>query len=283
MTSQIRTSRKRLEELERTISERDYCILRSLQKCRYLTTGQITRLHFNNSTTHGAAIRAANRGLAKLKDYGLIGALTRRIGGVRAGSGSFVWALTPTGFKLLHLEQTDAIPRKQFREPTPYFLEHTLLVSETHLQLTEICGRHDMTLASVLLEPECWRWYQADGKKLALKPDLFAATQANGYEDCWFIEIDRATETPARVLDKCDRYIHYLRSGAEQRKTGVFPYVVWIVPSKKRENAIRTHIAEAYVKGPDIFITITPDEFETLIVGGAVNYLHKTKSEGVSQ
>jgi hypothetical protein len=139
-----------------------------------------------------------------------------------------------------------------------------------------------MALANVMLEPECWRWYEgANGKKLVLKPDMFAAIQANGYEDCWFIEIDRATETPARVLEKCDRYIHYLRSGAEQKKTGVFPYVVWIVPSEKREASVRAHIAETFAKGPDIFITVTPDKLETLITSGAAEYLQNNDLKGV--
>jgi len=102
-----RLSQMQIEELAGRICERDRKILQSLQKCRYLTTDQIKRLHFNKNTTPTAGLRAANRNLKKLSDWGVIGALRRRIGGVRAGSASYVWALRSAGFKLLCLDNAN--------------------------------------------------------------------------------------------------------------------------------------------------------------------------------
>jgi len=263
-------TKQRLAQLEQNLSARDHQVLASLSRCRYLTTLQIARLYyFGESVTHRAAVRAANRSLARLREDGLIRPLQRRIGGVRAGSGSFVWALTPGGARLLQAQTSDPQPRKQFREPTLHFLTHTLVIAEAYLQLTEICAQHGMVLADVQFEPECWRRYgNKGGKAVVLKPDLYAVTQGGGYEEHRFIEIDCATETVARIVEKCERYIQYLRSGVEQGQTGVFPYVVWIVPDAKRKGSVERHIRAAYPHGPDIFIVILPDELEALIRKG---------------
>ena len=263
-------TRHRLVALEQCLSDRDHHILVSLQRCRYLTTLQIARLYCGESVNRRAATRVANRSLARLREFGLIQALQRRIGGVMAGSGSFVWTLTSGGFRLLQTHTSDHQTRKQFREPSLHFLAHTLVISEAYLQLTEICARHGMVLSTVQFEPDCWRRYaDSGGKQIVLKPDLYAVTQGDGYEDCWFVEIDCDTETIARVIEKCGRYIHYLRSGVEQEQTGVFPYVVWIVPDEKRKGSVTAHVRRAFPRGPDIFIVILPDELEALIRKGA--------------
>jgi len=269
MSAPVYFTKHRLEELEQRLSERDRHILTSLLRCRYLTTLQIARLHYGGAISRRAAIRAANRCLTRLREYDLIRALTRRIGGVRAGSGSFVWTLTPGGFRLLQAGAGGDQPRKQFREPSMQFLAHSLVISEAYLQLTEICTRHAMVLATVQFEPDCWRRYSdRGGKQLVLKPDLYAVTQGGGYEDCWFIEIDCDTETIARIIEKCERYIHYLCSGVEQERTCVFPYVVWLTPDTKRRDSVARNIRAAFPKGPNIFLVILPDELEALIRKG---------------
>lgn len=270
-----RISARRLEELARCISERDRSILQALQKCRYLTTAQIKVLHFTDSATHPAALRAANRCLEKLKGYGLIEALKRRIGGVRAGSSAFIWHLTEAGRKLLHSVQkgsagpNDPPPRKRAFQPSPQFLTHTLAVSEVYVQLHLLGCDKAIELVAAELEPECWRGYNnRDGKLVAVKPDIFAVTAAGEYEDSWFIELDLATEALIRVIEKCQRYHEYHRSGREQKKSGVFPLVVWLVPDTKRKTAMLKAIQTAFERRPHIFVVITPEELEPLIRQG---------------
>ena len=127
-TDTTRVSRKRLEKLAEGLSPRDREILCSLQKCRYLTTTQLQRLHFADALTNSAALRATERGLLKLKGLGLLANLNRRVGGVRAGSSSYVWALTPVAFKLLYLNTPKEEQRKRFFEPSPVFLQHIHLL-----------------------------------------------------------------------------------------------------------------------------------------------------------
>ena len=83
-----RLSHKRLLELDIVLRERDKEVLLAVQRHRYLLTGQVQRLIFTDAATATAALRAASRCLKKLQSLGLVCTLTRRIGGVRAGSGS---------------------------------------------------------------------------------------------------------------------------------------------------------------------------------------------------
>jgi|GEM_PF-4417183 len=116
-----RISKKRLEEIAPALSERDKDILSDLRRCRYLTTKQIGQLHVTDASTPIAGLKAANRNLNKLQGLGLIETLTRRIGGVRAGSGSRIWYMTDGGERLLRLGNHNAYPRKRSFEPSTYF------------------------------------------------------------------------------------------------------------------------------------------------------------------
>jgi len=148
-----RLSKRQLQTLDSQLADRDRAVLASLHNCRYLTTAQLRRLHYTDSVTTRAGLRAANRGLAKLHEHDLTVHLKRRIGGVRAGSGSLIWLLTENGNRLLHLAATNNTLRKRFFEPSPAFLEHTLAVSEIYLQVIEISKKHGLKLNRCELEP----------------------------------------------------------------------------------------------------------------------------------
>ena len=88
-TSQ-RVSKKQLLEMDSRLGERDRELLGVVQQYRYLMTGQIQRLVFTEAANSSAGLRATNRNLKKLYEFGLINRLSRRIGGVRAGSSSLM-------------------------------------------------------------------------------------------------------------------------------------------------------------------------------------------------
>lgn len=270
-----RISRQRLEEAEERLAERDLLILIAIQRYRYLLTSQIQRLHFTDAATPSAALRAASRALKKLLEMGLIDHLARRIGGVRAGSGGLVWHLTHAGERLLRLNEQSPSPVRRFFEPSPHFLAHSLAVAEVAVRLTELCrGGHGAALSTLQPEPDCWRTYSEYGTVLALKPDLFAITMSGQYEDRWFIEVDLDTESPAKIIGKCEKYHKYYRSGLEQEEYGVFPLTVWIVPTAERKEKLISHIREAFDKQPKLFAVITNDELPALVCqGGEVGSL----------
>lgn len=103
---------------------------------------------------------------------------------------------------------------------------------------------------------------------LSLKPDFFAITVSGQYEARWFIEVDLDTESPTKIIDKCERYHKYYRSGLEQEDAGVFPLTVWIVPTVERKNKLIHAIREAFDKQPRLFAVITNDELKHLICDG---------------
>ena len=263
-----RLSRRQLEELDACLKAQDKEALLAIQRHRYLMTGQVQRLVFMESVTSTAALRAASRCLKKLKELGLIDTLSRRIGGVRAGSGSLIWYLSHAGERLLRLHDQKEAANRRFFEPSPYFLAHTLAVAEVSIQLTELCRKYQMELAELQPEPECWRSYSDRGICLSLKPDLYAITVSGEYEDRWFLEIDLDTESPTKVIEKCRRYHQYYRSGLEQKESGVFPLTVWIVPDTDRKQHLLEHIRAAFDKQPRLFAVITADELEELICQG---------------
>jgi len=266
-------SKRRLEELDGSIlSERDKAILRSLLNLRYLLTSQVRRLHFAESATPAAGLRATNRTMSKLQGYGIITSLERRIGGVRAGSNSYVWTLTESGANMLHLNDESYTQRKRVYEASLYFVRHTLEVAEVYIQLTEVCKRNQLGITKTELEPSCWRGHTGvDGKPATLKPDMFAVIDSGKYEDSFFIEVDLATESPVVVLDKCKRYAFYCKTGIEQKQYGVFPLVVWLVYNANRKAKLQQYITECREipeASKGIFIVIMPDEFEALIRHG---------------
>ena len=279
-----RITRDRLEELERhLLSDRDKAILHSLQKCRYLTSGQIRRLHFLEHKSQSSATRATNMNLAKLQEFGLIDSLKRRIGGVRAGSGASVRLLTDTGNMLLYIRSKERMPRKRLYEPSAIFLEHTLTIAEAYVQVMEICKKHGLEHVKTEIEPTCWRSHVGEnGKAAHLKPDLFSIVATGDFEDNWFIEIDLATESYPVVLEKCRRYAHYYKTGIEQKAYGVFPLVVWIVPSLARKEGLQRNLAASRELHPkNIFVVITPDEFEGLLQHGMTPATDKNKENNI--
>jgi len=283
-----RISKRRLEEYDRILGERDKSILRSLRKLRYLTANQIRRLHYTDNATLNAAQRATRRMMSKLQGYGVVESLERRIGGVRAGSNAFVWTLTEAGVHLLHLNDPEFSFRKRGFEPSLNFLNHTLAVSEVYIQLKEVCRRYQLGLVRAEMEPECWRGYTGeDGKPATMKPDMFAVTANGDYEDSWFIEVDLATESPNKIVSKCCRYVHYCKSGIEQKEHDVFPLVVWLVYNENRKTKLQQYIADCRdipEASKAIFTVIMPYEFDTLIRGGvaalAKNHNNEAKQEG---
>ena len=272
-TPKSRTGRRELEVIGKSLGERDLAILRSVADHRFLTTSQIARLHFSNNQSSLPALRSANRTLARLKEQHLLSNLERRIGGVRAGSGSFVWTLGNTGARILNHGDQQRTTQSRYREyePTSTFLEHHLAVAEVHLSLKAIStgSASAVMLSDLQLEPKCWRSYLGQaGEMQWLKPDLVATTTTLDFEDHWFLEVDRGTEPPSRIVRKCHQYQKYRSTGIEQRRIGVFPAVVWIVPSVVRIQSLQAHLKEIGLATDGLFWIITLDQLGNLIERG---------------
>lgn len=271
----MRVSKLKLSQIELELTDKDRAILSTMRELTFMRTDQVKRLFFNPDA--GAVIprayaTAATRALNRLKDKGLIMHLPRRVGGVKKGSQGNIWYLTEAGLRLLRLGTGST--RTKVNPPSSLFLRHTIAVSECYVQFVTICRSkaesEAMELIDIALEPSCWREYEKHGKRVSLRPDLFAITASGKYKDYWFIEIDLATESTQDIVNKCKRYWEYYEAGIEQRETGVFPVVMFIVPTSSRKQKLEEEIEVARRPAqPKLFLIILPDELEEVLIQGA--------------
>ena len=258
-----------LRELAARLSERDLKILSALDWCRYLKTEHVQRLYFTSSPSMQAAKSATMHTLNKLKEYHLVKTLERRVGGVRAVSASFIWCLTEAGYRLLHLSDTEKPIRKRFLELSPDFQNHTLAVSECCVTAVEANRELQSGIAPIIqFEPVCWRPFQHMGKSLSLNPDLYIALRNGDYEDHWFIEMDMGTESMDRIISKCEHYFKYYNTKLEQRRTGTFPIVLWVVTKPDRKRKFIDEMKFRFHNKPKMFVVVCQDELKDVLLNG---------------
>lgn len=262
--AESRLSRRQADRLAARLGERDKAILDSVKAHRFLTTQQLQRFHFDFSehSTEDAAARICRRVLRRLHGLRVIEHLERRVGGVRAGSASYVWRVGLTGDQILRLASAE--PRGRRKEPSLRHLEHCLAIADTHLALRDLAAAGRVELLQVETEPYCWR--TAGGS--VLKPDLHAVTASGEYEDHWFIEVDRATESLPTLLGKCAQYEDYRRTGHAQANDGVFPQVLWVVPNERHADKLRQAITSSRSLDSDLYRIGTPSSFTDIVIAG---------------
>lgn len=250
------------------LTNRDYEVLSLLNRCRYATTKQLVELYFRENKPK-TATRQANLLTKKLSNLGLIHHLVRRIGGVRAGSGSYIWYLTHKGVKELRkIDSSIKLRLKNRYEPTRNHLKHQLFVTQIFVELKILEVDKKIILENFSFEPKCWRSFATLFSSFTLKPDDFVRLTVGNFEDVYFFEADNATEHLGRVVAKCKQYIAYFNTGIEQRENSVFPMVVWLVPDEKRKLAMESRIREDLDAYWELFSVITLDEFSNFIQGG---------------
>lgn len=240
-------------------------LLARLIVLRFATTTQLARLERPSYGSNRSAVRQTSRHLTALESAGLVLRLDRRVGGWPGGSGPAVWALTTTGYH--HATGTKGT-RQRPRLLSTTFLEHLLAVAEARVVVAETVRSIDGAGVRVDHEPDCWRTYLGMlGQRLTLRPDLRLEITTREFRDNYFLEIDRATENPARVVAKCRQYQQYRRTGLEQQTAGAFPAVLWIVPHTKRRDQLTQHIREAQLT-TGMFHVLTLNELPTVLRDG---------------
>jgi Replication-relaxation len=228
-------------QLRGCLSARDLAIVRQVGELRLMSARQVQLLHFplSEHDNERAATRARQRVLARLCRERLLIALTRRIGGIRAGSAGLVLALGPVGQRVLMQDGT----RRRAYEPTWRFVDHTLAIAQLVVDVNVAARAGSLDALEAQAEPTCWRPFARLGGRFTLRPDAFLSLGVGDYELRWFIEVDRASESVPTVLRKCHLYADYYQSGQEQAaRGGVFPRVCWVVPDETRAERVRAAI-----------------------------------------
>ncbi len=267
MSAPSRISQVRLLQLRDNFSGRDLAVLSQIAELKLMSGAQIQAIHFRilDHATVDASARASRRVLKRLVREQLLVRLERRVGGIRGGSAGFVYGLAPLGQRVLNIDG----PRRRFREPSATFVAHTLALSQLVVDLIERQAAKQIELLRLQAEPRCWRHFSGPRGPQVLRPDLFVALGAGEYEYRWFIEMDLGTETMPRRLVKCAQYQHYFQSGQEQAEHGIFPRVLWCLPSTDLAETLRRRIERARDLSSELFVTTTPEQLHAVLSGGA--------------
>ncbi|MDQ1175024.1 hypothetical protein QE430_003331 [Microbacterium testaceum] len=243
----------RLRELHLSLSTRDHQILEFLSRHRYATTTHLRDVFFAGHATQTAGTRACIRVLHRLLRDRLIARLERRVGGSARGSAASIWYLDAVGERLTRPEQTS---RRRFASVSTLFLEHTLAITDAHVTLITQAQVTGAELERVEIESEAWRpFLTTHATATVLKPDLYAHLSTPDYDDHYYLEIDRASESIPVVLGQCRLYAAYRTTGRAQTEHGVFPRVVWIVPTRRRADRL-TDAIRAEQDLPDRLFTV---------------------------
>lgn len=239
-------------------------ILGLLAEHRFATTKQLARFTRAGYGTERTALRRTQTQLTTLTGRDLVAHLERRVGGWQGGSSNTIWYLTTKGIRTMTGRRVRAVAERLSTD----FLEHQLAVTETRLIIQETTSRTGQTF-TVHPEPECWRHYPGPlAATKTLKPDLALTISSDQFEDHYFIEIDRATENPGRVIRKSQQYETYRRTGREQAATGIYPAIIWLVPNTQRKQQVTSHICQVPSLPNQLFHVLLPTELPGLIRDG---------------
>lgn len=250
-------SRNELRRIASQLSDRDWSILRFIRRHHYANTTQIRRQFFRGHASIPAAARACARVLDRLYQRRIVGRLERRVGGIMHGSSSYVWCLDVIGDRL---SRQPSDPRWRPYEPSVAFLDHTLAITETHVQLSEAESASAFELRDIAIEAEAWRdFVTPGGTRTVLKPDLKITVGIDDYLDHWYLEVDRGSESLPVLMRKCRSYDHYRRTGRAQAEHGVFPRVLWMLPDTRRVERLRAAIDAEQNLPAKMFVCTTRD------------------------
>lgn len=247
------------------LSDRDLQIIDTLSTVNIASGRQLQTLHFGLGRS---AARMARRQLESLVGLGVLTRIERRPQGVRGGSLGYVYALDVLG------QVITGVPRRRRRPRLPgmEFMAHGLAVTDCFITLKQLEAATKIELLAFETEPNCWRDFTGPGGYVrVLKPDAYVVTASAEWEDRWLLEVDRATESRARLRTKLLAHTAYYQSGREQAESGIFPLILWVVPDAARCDVLIQVIALLPAEHHRLFKVCTDDQFADVITAGAAS------------
>jgi len=253
-----RVSSHQLEVLASELTDYDRAVLLFLSEVRLASVLQLARRLWGAQRTTDAKAMAARRTLWRLEAWRVIDRLPRRVGGVRGGSASLIYALGPGGRRLLAGQGFGA---RRLEAPGERFVAHTLAITELVVRLHEATLAGELDVIETQTEPRCWRGFLGFmATRTVLKPDLFLRVGCGAFEDRWWVEVDLATESSTTLRAKAQRYVAYYRAGEEQSRHGVFPRCIWTVPTDCRGEQVREALSHLPLTAQRLFVVWSYEE-----------------------
>jgi hypothetical protein len=252
----------------------DLALLADVHRLNVVSGRQLHRLHYQPSET---GRRMARLDFQRLVERRVLARLGRSVGGRRAGSEGFVYALGVAGQRLIRPEGER--PREPWT-PISQNLRHDLAVSQLYVQLRQLEREGRTELEHFDAEPVCWRpFHGLGGGREMLKPDAYVVTATSDYTDSWFIEMDRSTEPTTRIADKLKAYSRYRQSGREQANRGVFPLVLFVVPDERRRRQLSTVVNRLPPDESSLFRVVTADRAAHAMTTGQLININQVINE----
>src|SRR6185312_6603829 len=174
-----------------TLQERDHQILRLISRFKQCSSKQIATLLFHSS---GSAT-SQKRALDRLVDRGYLARVEHRlVGGVRGGSGQYVYQLGRVGWYTY--QGGSYSPRRT----VDY---HALAVVDAFITMVGLERAGLVTIVGVSAEPDCWLTFGG----IEVRPDMFVELAKDGQKRRLWLEIDLGTEGQRQVNGKLEAVI----------------------------------------------------------------------------
>jgi hypothetical protein len=240
----------------RRFQARDWEVLRTLLRLRYVTTHELQAAFFGSETP-------ARRRLRTLADYGLV--MTHRKG-VPERLPYTAWRLTTRGIETT-LEGFPDEPvvdglAERLGEGSLVHIEHREALASLYFAFVNARvggrpGEPDRAALAEVVNAQRSRasqiFWQPDGDLVLRFSHLGEATQiqpdatvsGRHVRARVFVELDRSTRTLSRIAEALHRYATFLREGyAETFRDGRSPRLLYVVRSEGRKDGIASLTAE---------------------------------------
>ena len=220
------------------LTPREQATIKALDTLHVATAQQLARVVFGDASTP-TSLRLTHRHLARLGQAGLIRSHPNPLPAHRAGRRDQVHVLSAHGLRTVGRSTGLGFGQRRSWHPSAAKLEHWLAIGDLYAQLSDAVRSRDLAIHAFAVESNARRLYQDEaGRPRSLQPDAYASVRVGDTIVSWFIEIDRGTENPQRIAQKCRAYREYELSDLEYQRHGVFPGVLFIVPDQQRLQAI---------------------------------------------
>lgn len=204
------------------LTDRDKRIVQWIYQFRFLTRDQIKLLEFSKGS-----MTACQRRLSLLFHNGYLSAIQKPVLNAY-GSSKRAYCLSKKGKELISFtndgkETADIKWNEKSNKIEFYFLEHILAINDVRIAFTNAALNSDYEVNwipewEIKAMKEKVNDPENSGKTLPITPDSFFALTGKDKKACYFLEVDRATESNRRWRDKIRGYVEYVNSGSYYEK-----------------------------------------------------------------
>jgi len=208
------------------LSPRDHAVVELVERFRQLSAAHVRALLFPEL----ASQTPLDRTLRRLVERKYLARLERLVGGAGGGSGQYVYQLGRQGWRLLG-KSGNYFPYRAVNL-------HTLAIADCYVALKAEEAKGMVEVMKFVTEPGC----HLSVSGISLTPDAYVeiGNRAQRMRYRYFVEVDRGTESAAKIQEKCQRYWRAYQRWDE----AFFPQVLFVVPDERRRFEVERVVAD---------------------------------------